>query len=40
MAIAPMSIRQDHVFLASPGDANDERQMVRQFFEHYNRHTT
>ena len=39
MAIAPMSIRQYHVFLASPGDVNDERQMVRQFFEHYNRHT-
>ena len=39
MAIAPVSIRQYHVFLASPGDVNDERQMVRQFFEHYNRHT-
>jgi hypothetical protein len=39
MAISPMSIRQYHVFLASPGDVNDERQMVRQFFEHYNRHT-
>jgi energy-coupling factor transporter ATP-binding protein EcfA2 len=39
MAISPMSIRQYHVFLASPGDVNDERQMVRQFFEHYNQHT-
>jgi hypothetical protein len=39
MAIAPVSIRQYHVFLASPGDVNDERHMVRQFFEHYNRHT-
>jgi hypothetical protein len=39
MAIAPVSIRQYHGFLASPGDVNDERQMVRQFFEHYNHHT-
>ena len=39
MAIAPVSFRQYHIFLASPGDVNDERQMVRQFFEHYNRHT-
>jgi len=39
MAISPMSIHQYHVFLASPGDVNDERQVVRQFFEHYNRHT-
>ena len=26
-----------HVFLASPGDMEDERQIVRQFFERYNR---
>jgi len=38
MAIAPVSIRQYHVFLASLGDVNDERQMVHQCFEHYNRH--
>jgi hypothetical protein len=39
MAISPMSVRQYHVFLASPDDVNEERQMVRQFFERYNRHT-
>ncbi len=26
-----------HVFLASPGDMNEERQIVRDFFESYNR---
>ena len=25
-----------YIFLASPGDMNDERQMVRDFFKHYN----
>jgi Domain of unknown function (DUF4062) len=39
MSLSPVSIRQYHVFLASPGDVNDERQTVRQFFERYNRHT-
>jgi hypothetical protein len=39
MAMSPVSVRQYHVFLASPGDVNDERQIVRQFFERYNRHT-
>src|ERR1051325_1451395 len=33
----PESRRQYHVFLASPGDVPSERQMVRQFFERYNR---
>ena len=28
-----------HIFLASPCDMNDERQMVRDFFEQYNRVT-
>jgi hypothetical protein len=39
VAISPVSVRQYHVFLASPGDVNDEREMIRQFFERYNRHT-
>ena len=26
-----------HIFLASPGDMNEERQMVRNFFDGYNR---
>jgi hypothetical protein len=39
MAILPLSVRQYHMFLASPGDVNDERQMVCQFFERYNRQT-
>jgi NACHT domain len=26
-----------HIFLASPGDMNEERQMVREFFDGYNR---
>ena len=39
MSLSPAPIRQYHVFLASPGDVNEERQAVRQFFERYNRHT-
>lgn len=39
MTLSPQSLKQYHVFLASPGDVNDERQIVRQFFERYNRHT-
>ena len=39
MSVEPVAIRQYHVFLASPGDVNDERQKVRHFFERYNRHT-
>ena len=26
-----------HIFLASPGDMNEEREMVRKFFEGYNK---
>jgi hypothetical protein len=39
MSVEPVPIHQYHVFLASPGDVNDERQKVRQFFERYNRTT-
>ena len=35
----PRSLKQYHVFLASPGDVNEERQRVRQFFERYNQST-
>src|SRR6185369_14882398 len=38
MAPVPQSMKQYHVFIASPGDVNEERQMVRQFFDRYNRH--
>src|SRR5437016_12150216 len=39
MNLTPLSLKQYHVFLASPSDVNDERKAVRQFFERYNRHT-
>ena len=39
MVLTPQTIRQYYVFLASPGDVNDERKIVREFFENYNRHT-
>src|SRR4051794_216212 len=39
MSIAPRSLRQYHVFLASPGDVATERQFVRKFFDDYNRQT-
>jgi hypothetical protein len=39
MALKPRSVAEYHVFLASPGDMNQERQEVRQFFDEYNRHT-
>jgi DNA replicative helicase MCM subunit Mcm2 (Cdc46/Mcm family) len=39
MSIAAQPIKQYHVFLASPGDLAQERQLVRQFFDRYNRHT-
>ena len=39
MSLAPRSLRQYHVFLASPGDVGAERQHVRKFFDEYNRHT-
>jgi hypothetical protein len=38
LGLNPVSIRQYHVFLASPGDVAEERQAVRHFFERYNRH--
>jgi len=33
----PKAVREYHVFLASPGDVNAERQAVRGFFEEFNR---
>jgi hypothetical protein len=39
MALKPRSVAEYHVFLASPGDMNQERQEVRWFFDEYNRHT-
>jgi hypothetical protein len=39
MSLAPRSLRQYHVFLASPADVGAERQHVRTFFEKYNRDT-
>jgi energy-coupling factor transporter ATP-binding protein EcfA2 len=35
----PRVTHEYHIFLASPGDVNDERIEVRRFFEEYNRHT-
>jgi len=35
----PHILHEYHVFLASPGDMEPERQEVRSFFEAYNRHT-
>ena len=32
----PENIKTYHIFLASPGDMNEERQMVREFFEDHN----
>ena len=37
--ISPKLLKQYHIFLASPGDVNDEREHVRQFFKRYNQHT-
>ena len=37
MILTPPEIKQYHVFLASPSDVNEERQLVRQFFERCNR---
>lgn len=39
MSLEPRSIKEYHIFLASPGDVNSERQAVRKFFDDYNRHT-
>ncbi|POZ50232.1 SUMF1/EgtB/PvdO family nonheme iron enzyme [Methylovulum psychrotolerans] len=36
---SPQLLQTYHIFLASPGDMNDERQMVREFFQDYNRTT-
>ena len=33
----PVNHQIYHIFLASPGDMNNERQLVRDFFEQYNR---
>ena len=35
--VTPETINTYHIFLASPGDMNEERQMVRNFFNDYNR---
>ncbi len=37
MPLTPRLIKEYHVFLASPGDVNAERQHVRRFFDDYNR---
>lgn len=39
MSLRPRIVEVYHVFLASPGDVNVERQHVRRFFDDYNRHT-
>ena len=39
MVLVPQIVKQYHVFLASPGDTNEERKAVRQYFERYNRQT-
>jgi len=39
MALKPLQVEEYHVFLASPGDLDLERQAVRRFFDEYNRHT-
>ncbi|MEZ4709359.1 MAG: NACHT domain-containing protein [Caldilineaceae bacterium] len=35
--LSPVSLQEYHVFLASPGDVNEERTAVRRFFDQYNR---
>ena len=39
MSLKPVDVHLYHVFLASPGDVNAEREYVRRFFDDYNRHT-
>lgn len=39
MPPTPRALDQYHVFLASPGDVQTERQHVRRFFDDFNRHT-
>src|SRR5215472_4632280 len=36
-ALDPRRVRTYHVFLASPGDVEEERNAVRDFFDRYNR---
>ena len=40
MALKPHDVAEYHVFLASPGEMNPERQEVRRFFDEYNITTT
>jgi tetratricopeptide (TPR) repeat protein len=37
MPLTAVSVRTYHVFVASPGDVNDERQAVREYFSTFNR---
>jgi hypothetical protein len=37
MALKPRAVSEYHVFLASPGDMDTERKLVRAFFETYNK---
>ena len=39
MPLSPVPVHKYHVFLASPGDMNTEREAVRRFFTDYNRYT-
>lgn len=39
MALEPTPLKQYYVFLSSPSDVEEERKVVRRFFERYNRHT-
>ncbi len=39
MSLSPRELKQYHVFLASPGDVDTEREYVRRFFERYNQQT-
>src|SRR5437879_3015240 len=36
--LTPRTIQQYHIFVASPGDVGEERQIVRNFFDRYNRY--
>ncbi len=38
-ALQPRELKEYHVFVASPGDMDAERQTVHEFFAAYNRHT-
>jgi hypothetical protein len=39
MSLSPRLLQQYHVFLASPGDVDDERRHVRRFFDDFNQST-